>query len=41
MGFTSAAEIFCKIIREMIEDCEGSLNMVDDILVHDEDEGKG
>lgn len=33
MGVSSAAEIFAEVIREMLEDCPGCINMADDILV--------
>lgn len=33
MGVSSASEIFSEVIREIIEDCPGTLNIADDILV--------
>lgn len=38
MGVSSASEIFSEVIREIFEDCLGSLNMHDDILVYGENE---
>ena len=33
MGISCASELFSEIIRRLLEDCEGQLNMTDDILV--------
>lgn len=40
MGVSSASEIFSEVIREILIDCLGSLNMHDDILVYGENEDK-